>query len=303
DCLKFSTRTFTKDSRNEFRKRYNELLKKEIEVPKALDYAEFNTLHDRLALQNLYQFCHVSYRHEDRIFSSQAWNRLFRIQEQVVREYVMVFLSNFTFKDHVMELNIADTMFFQLGGVKRSMSIRQFILALGLYTPEEINNNFFGPFVMLALETCQTTITSPNTPEITMTPDTLLLTPLSIILFVVWFIESKKDKNKSLIVRAHLIGRIARSYGLMAIAYMRIVTLGQETSLLNVKKSIDLGQRDMDDRLGNMDTNIYKLSNDVEDLTYVVFGMSEQYDQFYREFGETRMEQERFRNWNADHLS
>ncbi|GJX83962.1 retrotransposon protein, putative, ty1-copia subclass [Tanacetum coccineum] len=48
--------------------------------------------------------------------------------------------------------------------------------------------------------------------------------------------------------------------------------------------------RAMDDRLGDMDTNIYKLSNDVEDLTYVVSGMSEQYDQFYGEFGQMRME-------------
>nr|GEX58679.1 hypothetical protein [Tanacetum cinerariifolium] len=34
--------------------------------------------------------------------------------------------------------------------------------------------------------------------------------------------------------------------------------------------------RAMDDRLGDIDTNIYKLSNNVEDLTYVVSGMSEQ---------------------------
>nr|GEU86230.1 hypothetical protein [Tanacetum cinerariifolium] len=33
--------------------------------------------------------------------------------------------------------------------------------------------------------------------------------------------------------------------------------------------------------------------SDVNDLTYVVFGMSEQYDQFYREFRQMRMEQER----------
>ncbi|GJW51927.1 putative reverse transcriptase domain-containing protein [Tanacetum coccineum] len=112
DWLKFSTRTFTKDSRNEFRKRYSELLRKEIEGPKALDYAEFSTLHDGLSLQNLDHFCHVSYRHEDRIFTSQAWNRLFRIQEQVVREYVMEFLSSFMFRDHVVELDIADTMVF-----------------------------------------------------------------------------------------------------------------------------------------------------------------------------------------------
>ncbi|GKG07078.1 hypothetical protein Tco_0330047, partial [Tanacetum coccineum] len=29
----------------------------------------------------------------------------------------------------------------------------------------------------------------------------------------------------------------------------------------------------------------------------------EQYDQFYGEFGQMRMEQERFYNWNTDHLS
>ncbi|GJS30101.1 hypothetical protein Tco_0490721 [Tanacetum coccineum] len=139
----------------------------------------------------------------------------------------------------------------------------------------------------------------------------------------------------------------------MAPSYMRIVTLGHETSLLNVARLVDFGicrynglglgelvddqldnsedeavaaeargaqdeeggvrrrpnitftnrLRAMDDRLGDMDTNIYKLSNDVKDLTYVVSGMSEQYDQFYGEFGQMRMEQERFRNWNTDHLS
>nr|GEX46076.1 hypothetical protein [Tanacetum cinerariifolium] len=36
--------------------------------------------------------------------------------------------------------------------------------------------------------------------------------------------------------------------------------------------------RVMDDRLGDIDTNIYKLSNDVEDLAYAVSGMSKQYD-------------------------
>ncbi|GKF91241.1 hypothetical protein Tco_0274942, partial [Tanacetum coccineum] len=57
-------------------------------------------------------------------FTSQAWNRLFRIKEQVVREYVMEFLSSFTFRDHIEELDVADTMVFQLGGERRSMTIR-----------------------------------------------------------------------------------------------------------------------------------------------------------------------------------
>ncbi|GJS62940.1 hypothetical protein Tco_0677504 [Tanacetum coccineum] len=113
---------------------------KEIKRPEALNIDEFGALHEGIALQNLNQLCHVSYREEDRTFTSQAWNMLFRIHERVVREYVMEFLSSFTFRDHIVDLDNADTMVFQLGGVKRSMIMRQFILALGLYTPEEMGN-------------------------------------------------------------------------------------------------------------------------------------------------------------------
>ncbi|GKE20328.1 hypothetical protein Tco_1431840, partial [Tanacetum coccineum] len=52
--------------------------------------------------------------------------------------------------------------------------------------------------------------------------------------------------------------------------------------------------RMMDDRLMDIDSNNYPLSNEVEELTKVVSGMSEQYDQFYSEFRLMRVEQERF---------
>nr|GEW57951.1 hypothetical protein [Tanacetum cinerariifolium] len=144
--------------------------------------------------------------------------------------------------------------------------------------------------------------------------------------------RAKGYKTKSLIMEAHLIGRIARSFGLMTQGSLRSVTLGPETSLLNVAKLVDLricrynglgygelvddildngddegaadaGDDDkggvrrhpnmsftnklkaMDDRLGEMDTDISKLGSNVDDLIYVVSGMSEQYDQFYGEFG------------------
>nr|GEX79472.1 hypothetical protein [Tanacetum cinerariifolium] len=143
DWLKFITRTFTKGSRNEFRKRYNELLRKEIEGPEALEF-----------------------------------------QQQEFREYIMGFLSSFTFNDHVVELDIIDTMVFQLGGVKRSMSMSQFILALGLYLPEEMNNNLFEPF------------------------REMVDVPWNVAKFLSG--KSKGYKKKSLIVAAHLIGRIVR---------------------------------------------------------------------------------------------
>ncbi|GJY56982.1 zinc knuckle CX2CX4HX4C containing protein [Tanacetum coccineum] len=108
EWLKFNNRNFSHDSRKEFRKRFSEIRIKEIECPEGLDFEEFGALHEGIALQNLNQFCHV------------------------VREYVMEFLSSFTFKDHIEELNAADTMVFQLGEERGSMTMRQFIQALGL---------------------------------------------------------------------------------------------------------------------------------------------------------------------------
>ncbi|GJX06020.1 hypothetical protein Tco_0193952 [Tanacetum coccineum] len=52
-------------------------------LPEGLDFEEFGALHDGIALQNLDQFFHVSYEQDDRCFVSQAWNRLFRIKEQL----------------------------------------------------------------------------------------------------------------------------------------------------------------------------------------------------------------------------
>nr|GEW39430.1 hypothetical protein [Tanacetum cinerariifolium] len=46
--------------------------------------------------------------------------------------------------------------------------------------------------------------------------------------------------------------------------------------------------RVMDERLGDIETNISTLSIEVDDLTYVESRMSEQYDQFYGEFGQMR---------------
>ncbi|GJW03274.1 hypothetical protein Tco_1562130 [Tanacetum coccineum] len=53
--------------------------------------------------------------------------------------------------------------------------------------------------------------------------------------------KAKGYKKKSLIIGAHLIGKIARSYGLMTQRSLRSVTLGPKTSLLSVAKLVDMG--------------------------------------------------------------
>ncbi|GJX38966.1 hypothetical protein Tco_0252269, partial [Tanacetum coccineum] len=323
-----------------FRNNHKGLLSKEIEGPEALDYAEFSTL-------------------------------LFRIREQVVREYVFEFLSSFKFRDHVVELDIADTMRFQLGGVMRCMYMRHFILALRLYTPEEMNNNLFEPFHNACLRNkpnnynptkyfvgistrnhydtrhppSYTTIKNlirrlvhrlltlsvagrHGAKEKVTLNDLFLLhimdggemvdVPWTMSKFI--FNKAKGYKKKSLIVGAHLIGRIARYNGL---GYSELVddqlddsedaAAGAEARRIREENergvrhrpnmSFTNRLREMDERMGDMDTNIFKLRNDVDELIAVVSGMSEQYDQFYKEFNTMREEQQRFYSWEMDHLS
>ncbi|GJR45934.1 hypothetical protein Tco_1314037 [Tanacetum coccineum] len=257
-----------------------------------LDFEEFGALYNGITLQNLEQFCHVSYEQDDRRFVSQAWNRLFRIKEQVVREYVMEFLSSFTFRDHIEELDEADTMVFQLGGEKRSMTMRQFIQALGRHSRKK---------------------------KVTL-DDLFLLHSMDggVNVDIPWHVakflcdKAKGSKRKSLIVGAHLIGKIA-NYGLMTLGSLMNVTLGPETSSMSVAK-LAAGQAEIGgvgrhpnmsnaNRLRAMDERLGEIVNDVDKLTYVVSGMSEQCDQFCEEFGQWRTEQERFNSWNTNHLS
>ncbi|GJU23882.1 hypothetical protein Tco_1157224 [Tanacetum coccineum] len=312
EWLKFNNRNFSFDSRKEFRKRFLEIQIKEIEHPEGLDFEEFGALYNGIALQNFDEFCHDSYEQDDRRFVSQAGNRLFRIKEQVVREYVMEFLSSFTFRDHIEELDAVDTMVFQLGA---------------------------GP-----LTTTPPHMFSTLPPVPAVTPDTLHHTPQSeapsvhgwgVSIDVPWhvakflFDKAKGSKRKSPIVGENLIRRIAHYYGLMTVEALTNVTLGPEASSMGVAKLVDLGickynglgigelvaeipevagdddvgagqakiggfrrhpNMSTANRLRAMDERLGEIVSDVDELTYVVSGMSEQYDQFYGEFGQWRIE-------------
>ncbi|GJX80642.1 hypothetical protein Tco_0328791 [Tanacetum coccineum] len=80
------------------------------------------------------------------VFVGHAWRRLFGIQAPLVREFILEFLSTCRMSDTEMGLDVADTLCFQLGGVRRRMTWRQFILALGLHTEHEIAEDGFGAY-------------------------------------------------------------------------------------------------------------------------------------------------------------
>ncbi|GJZ56123.1 hypothetical protein Tco_0611316 [Tanacetum coccineum] len=80
------------------------------------------------------------------VFVSHAWKRLFRIRAPLVCEFILEFLSTCRMSDTEMGLDVADTLCFQLGGVRRRMTWRQFILALGLHTEQEMAKDGFGAY-------------------------------------------------------------------------------------------------------------------------------------------------------------
>ncbi|GKG22512.1 hypothetical protein Tco_0387815, partial [Tanacetum coccineum] len=72
------------------------------------------------------------------LFTSHARRRLFEVRGPLVREFILEFLSTYRMSDTEMGLDVADTLCFQLSGARKRMTWRQFILALGLYSEDEM---------------------------------------------------------------------------------------------------------------------------------------------------------------------
>ncbi|GKE02943.1 hypothetical protein Tco_1390926, partial [Tanacetum coccineum] len=83
-------------------------------------------------------FARMVMEHHDEVgvvvFTSRAWGRLFDTRGPLVWELILEFLSMLRFREVLLDLDAPDTIQFQLGGARRRLSWRQFILALGLHT-------------------------------------------------------------------------------------------------------------------------------------------------------------------------
>nr|GEV79564.1 hypothetical protein [Tanacetum cinerariifolium] len=79
------------------------------------------------------------------MFMSHSWRSLFEIRAPLVRQFILKFFSTYMIGSE-MGLDAADTSCFQLGGARRSMTWRQFIIALGLHTTEEMEEDGFEAY-------------------------------------------------------------------------------------------------------------------------------------------------------------
>ncbi|GKE11713.1 hypothetical protein Tco_1415264 [Tanacetum coccineum] len=84
--------------------------------------------------------------HGESLFTSRAWRRLFDIRGPLVHELILEFFSTFRFGQAILDLVTLGALQFQLGGARRRISWRQFILSLGLHTNEEIQTAGFSTY-------------------------------------------------------------------------------------------------------------------------------------------------------------
>ncbi|GKC97802.1 hypothetical protein Tco_1168077, partial [Tanacetum coccineum] len=80
------------------------------------------------------------------VFTSRAWGRLFDTRGPLVRELILKFLSMLRFGDVLLDFDALGTIQFQLSGAIRRLRWRQFILALGLHTEEEMESLSFARY-------------------------------------------------------------------------------------------------------------------------------------------------------------
>ncbi|GJY07362.1 zinc finger, CCHC-type containing protein [Tanacetum coccineum] len=74
------------------------------------------------------------------VITSRAWRQLFKIRGPLVHELILEFFSTFRFGEVVLDLDTVGPLQFLLGGVRRRMSWREFILGMGLHTAQEIES-------------------------------------------------------------------------------------------------------------------------------------------------------------------
>nr|GEW39250.1 hypothetical protein [Tanacetum cinerariifolium] len=78
------------------------------------------------------------------VFTSRAWRRLFEVRGLLVFELIMDFFSTFRFGEVILNVDVANTLQFRLGGARRRMSWRRIILGLGLHTTKEMQTTSFA---------------------------------------------------------------------------------------------------------------------------------------------------------------
>ncbi|GKC64703.1 hypothetical protein Tco_1097301 [Tanacetum coccineum] len=141
--LRYQVEGYTEEIVHDFKQRLKTIFGRQVSQVHILDFEGLTTN----MRQNLAERMRMVYTRDDgqEVFVSHAWRRLFEIRSPLVQEFILEFFSTCRIGDE-MGLDVAMTLCFQMGCARRSMTWRQFILALGLYTAEEMAEDGFGAY-------------------------------------------------------------------------------------------------------------------------------------------------------------
>ncbi|GKC00846.1 hypothetical protein Tco_0986982 [Tanacetum coccineum] len=130
--LRYEGQEYTDKIIHNFEERLGRIFDRQVSRVQVLNFEEF-TKEMGQAMTDKLRMEHIDAQGQI-MFINHAWRRLFEIHRPLVHELMLEFFSTYRISDIVLELDVADTLCFQLGGLRRQMSWRQFILALGLHT-------------------------------------------------------------------------------------------------------------------------------------------------------------------------
>ncbi|GJV95121.1 hypothetical protein Tco_1546698 [Tanacetum coccineum] len=143
--LRYQVEGYTKEIIYDFKQRLETIFGRQVKRVHILDF-EGLTPDMR---QDLEERMRMVYTRDDgqEVFVNHAWRRLFGIRAPLVQDFILEFFITCRIRDE-MGLDVAGTLCFQIGGARCSMTWRQFILALGLHTAEEMAEDGFGAYLL-----------------------------------------------------------------------------------------------------------------------------------------------------------
>ncbi|GJS74859.1 hypothetical protein Tco_0707700 [Tanacetum coccineum] len=141
--LRYQVEGYTEEIVHDFEQRLETIFGRQVNRVHILD---FEGLTPEMR-QDLAERMRMVYTRDDgqEVFVSHAWRRLFGIRAPLVQEFLLEFFSTCRIGDG-MGLDVVGTLCFHLGGARRSMTWRQFILALDLHTVEETAEDGFRAY-------------------------------------------------------------------------------------------------------------------------------------------------------------
>ena len=139
-------RTCNTQTRKDYIKVLSILYQKSPYAPHLIEWEVLNKAGCAEEIEEMLTIRLVNEEDDDEIlFVFYAWRTVFDIRENVYKELYLEFYSTFGFDETVGDDKIMTekSIFFRLGGKKHSMTLAEFGVALGLYTEEAVEDEYF----------------------------------------------------------------------------------------------------------------------------------------------------------------